>query len=208
VTRILIADDHDIVRVGLRPVLEARPGWEVVAEAKNGKEAIIKAMATKPDIIIMDYSLPMMNGVEATYQIHKRLPNVSIMVLTIHDSDVLIGQLLDAGARAYVLKSDANRHLVAAVESLVQGRPFFNGHVSEQLLEWARRREKKSPLSSREQAVVQLIAEGHSNKEMAAILSLSVKTVESHRATARQKLNLTSTAALVRYAFRNKLAEL
>ena len=207
-TRILIADDHDIVRVGLRPVLEARPGWEVVAEAKNGKEAIIKAMATKPDIIIMDYSLPMMNGVEATYQIHKRLPNVSIMVLTIHDSDVLIGQLLDAGARAYVLKSDANRHLVAAVESLVQGRPFFNGHVSEQLLEWARRREKKSPLSSREQAVVQLIAEGHSNKEMAAILSLSVKTVESHRATARQKLNLTSTAALVRYAFRNKLAEL
>jgi DNA-binding NarL/FixJ family response regulator len=207
-TRILIADDHEVVRVGLRTILEAHPGWEVVAEAENGKEAITKAMATKPDIVIMDYSLPMMNGGEATRQIQIRLPNVAIMVLTIHKSDVLVGQLLDAGARAYVLKSDANRHLVAAVESLVHGRPFFNGQVSEQLLEWAKHREKKSLLSPREQEVIQLIAEGHRTKGMAALLSLSVKTVESHRASAMQKLNLTSTAALVRYAFRNKLADL
>jgi len=210
VTKILIADDHEVVRSGLRAILEARPGWEVVAEAENGKEAVDKALASKPDIVIIDYSLPTMNGIEATRQIHARLPKTEIMIFTMHDSDVLIGELLEAGARAYLLKSDAKRYLVAAVESLVSGRPFFTGRVSERLLEAylaANHSKDQSPLTPRERVVVQLIAEGHGNKEMASILSLSVKTIETHRASAMRKLNVTSVAALVRYAIRNKLVE-
>jgi len=208
-TSILIADDHEIVRVGLRAILEARPGWKVVAEAADGKAAIAKALASKPDVVIMDYSLPLMNGVDATRQICTRLPKTQIMIFTIHDTDVLAGELLAAGAHAYVLKSEAKQHLVAAVESLVCGRPFFNARVYERLLDaWsAHRRNDMSSLTSRERVVVQLIAEGHSNKEMAAILSLSVKTIESHRAAAMRKLNVTSVAALVRYAIRNRLVE-
>jgi DNA-binding NarL/FixJ family response regulator len=208
-TRILVADDHEIVRMGLRTILEARPGWKVVAEAADGKDAIAKAMASKPDIVVMDYCMPTINGVEATRQIRARLPTTQIMLFTIHDTEVLAGELRAAGAHGYVLKSEAKQHLVAAVESLICGRPFFNGRVHERSLD-ARsphRRTEGSPLSSREQVVVQLIAEGHSNKEIAAILSLSVKTIETHRATAMRKLNVTSLASLVRYAIRNRLVE-
>ena len=134
-TRILIADDHEVVRSGLRSILEAHDGWQVVAEACDGKEAIAKAIETKPDVAIIDYSLPMMNGVEATRQIRARVPGAEILIFTMHDSDVLVGELLEAGARAYLLKSDAKQYLVAAVESLAGHKPFFTGRVSEQLLE-------------------------------------------------------------------------
>jgi DNA-binding NarL/FixJ family response regulator len=210
VVRFLIADDHEVVRAGLRAILESREGWEVVAEAADGKDAIAKAIEGKPDIAIVDYSLPVINGIEVTRQVHARLPNVEILIFTMHDSDVLVRELLEAGARAYLLKSDAKQYLVAAVESLVDHKPFFTGRVSEQLLDsylMGQPRKSESTLSPRERLIVQLIAEGHGNKEMASILNLSVKTIESHRATAMRKLNVTSTAAIVRYAIRNKLVE-
>jgi DNA-binding NarL/FixJ family response regulator len=210
VTRILIADDHEVVRAGLRAILEAHDGWEVAAEAVDGKDAIAKAIECRPDIAIIDYSLPLINGVEATRQIHARVPKAGVLIFTMHDSDVLVGELLEAGARAYLLKSDAKQYLVAAVESLINNKPFFTGRVSEQLLAsflTKHTRKGESTLSPRERMIVQLIAEGRGNKEMAAILNLSVKTIESHRATAMRKLNVTSTAAIVRYAIRNRLVE-
>jgi DNA-binding NarL/FixJ family response regulator len=210
VARILIADDHEVVRAGLRAILEAHDGWQVVAEATNGKDAVVKAIGTEVDIVVIDYSLPIINGVEATRQIRARVPGAEILIFTMHESDVLVRELLQAGARAYLLKSEASQYLIAAVESLINHQPFFTGRVSEHLLDAclaAHPRRGDGALSPRERMVVQLIAEGHGNKEMAAILNLSVKTVESHRATAMRKLNITSTAGIVRYAVRNKLVE-
>jgi DNA-binding NarL/FixJ family response regulator len=211
VTRILIADDHDVVRAGLRAMLESHNGsWQVVAEATNGKDAIAMAVGSKADIAIIDYSLPIINGVEVTRQIHSRVPTAEILIFTMHDSDVLVRELLEAGARAYLLKSEAKQYLIAAVQSLVNHQPFFIGRVSEQILDVylaSYLRRGGGALTPRERMVVQLIAEGHSNKEMAATLNLSVKTVESHRAAAMRKLNVTSTAGIVRYAIRNKLIE-
>jgi DNA-binding NarL/FixJ family response regulator len=210
VTRILIADDHEVVRSGLRTILESHEGWEVVAEAENGKDAVSKALASRPDVAIIDYSLPVINGIEATRQIRARIPEAEILIFTMHDSDILVGELLQAGARAYLLKSDARQYLVAAVESLVNHRPFFTGRVSEQLLKsylTTSSLRGEGTLTPRERLVVQLISEGHSNKQIGTILNLSVKTIESHRATAMRKLNVTSTAAIVRYAIRNKIVE-
>jgi DNA-binding NarL/FixJ family response regulator len=210
VTRILIADDHEVVRSGLRSILEAHEGWAVVAEACDGKEAIGKAAESKPDVAIIDYSLPLMNGIEVTRQIRARVPSAEILIFTMHDSNVLVGELLEAGARAYLLKSDAKRYLIAAVEALSDHKPFFTGRVSEQLLESFLTNNLGAghgSLSPRERGIVQLIAEGHSNKEMSEILNLSVKTIETHRASAMRKLKLTSTAAIVRYAIRNKLVD-
>jgi DNA-binding NarL/FixJ family response regulator len=210
VTRILIADDHEVVRSGLRFILEARTGWQVVAEAADGKEAIDKALDAKPDVAVVDYSLPLMNGVEITRQIRSRLPQTEVLIFTMHDSDALVGEALQAGARAFLLKSEAQHCLVAAVEALVAHRPYFTGRLSERLLETflsAQGHAGAPTLSPRERGVVQLIAEGLSNKEMSAVLNLSVKTIETHRAAAMRKLNVTSTAALVRYAIRNKLVE-
>jgi len=156
----------------------------------------------------MDYSLPTINGVEATRQICARLPKTEIMIFTIHESETLVGELLQAGPRAYLLKSEAKQYLVAAVESLANHRPFFTGRISQHLLDAClRAHQGKSggALSPRERMIVQLIAEGYGNKGIAATLNLSVKTVESHRATAMRKLNVTSTAGIVRYALRNKL---
>lgn len=209
-TRILIADDHEVVRSGLRSILEAHEGWQVVAEAADGKEAIAQAVETKPDVAIIDYSLPMMNGVETTRQIRARVPDTEVLIFTMHDSDVLIGEALEAGARAYLLKADARQYLISAVDSLAHHKPFFTGRLSEQMLDAflsAHREKSGVGLSPRERAVVQLIAEGHSNRQMSEILNLSVKTIETHRAAAMRKLNVTSTAAIVRYAIRNKLAE-
>lgn len=209
-TRILIADDHDVVRSGLRAILEAHDGWQVVAEARDGKEAISKALATKPDVAIIDYSLPVLNGIEATRQIRARLPTSEILIFTMHDSDVLVGELLEAGARAYLLKTDAKQHLIAAVEALTHHKPFFTGRISEALLESFLSKyhgKAAGALSPREQVIVKLIAEGNSNKDMSGILNLSVKTIETHRASAMRKLNLRSTAALVRYAVRHRLVE-
>src|SRR5215475_8113538 len=135
VTRILIADDHEVVRSGLRAILEAHEGWNVVAEARDGKEAIVRAAETKPDIAIVDYSLPIMNGVEVTRQIRARVPSAEVLIFTMHDSDVLLSELLEAGARAYLLKSYPKQYLIAAVESLADHKPYFTGRISERLLD-------------------------------------------------------------------------
>lgn len=209
-TRILIADDHAVVRSGLRALLEAQPGWTVVAEACDGREALAKTLETAPDVAIIDYSLPQLNGAEVTRQIQARLPSVEVLIFTMHDSDSLLADILAAGARAYLLKSDANQYLIAAVASLAEHKPFFTGKVSEQLLDSYLSAHQGRPdglLSARERAVVQLIAEGKSNKEMSEALGLSIKTIESHRASLMRKLKLKSTAAIVRYAIRNRLVE-
>lgn len=208
-TRILIADDHEVVRSGLRSILEAQPRWDVVAEAADGKDAIRKAIELKPDVAVLDYSLPLINGVEATRQIRARVPTVEVLIFTMHDNERMIYDLLKAGARGYLLKSDAKRFLLTAIESLAAHRPFFTAKVSETLLEayLTKSVSAEGVLTSRERGVIQLIAEGHSNKQIANILNISVKTVETHRAAAMRKLNLSSAAALVRYAVRNKIIE-
>jgi DNA-binding NarL/FixJ family response regulator len=208
-TRILIADDHEVVRSGLRSILEAQPNWEVVAEATDGKEAILKAIATKPDVAVLDYSLPVFNGVEATRQIRTRVPQTEVLVFTMHESETLMRDLLQAGARGYLLKSDAKQFLITAVQSLAAHKPFFTSRVSETLLEsfLTTTEGDRGILTARERTVVQLIAEGRTNKQIASVLNISLKTVETHRAAAMRKLNLTSTAAVVRYAIRNQLVE-
>jgi DNA-binding NarL/FixJ family response regulator len=209
VTRILIADDHEVVRSGLRSILEAQPDWEVVAEAVDGKEAVAKALATNPDVAILDYSLPVFNGVEATRQIRARVPQTEVLVFTMHESETLMRELLQAGARGYLLKSDAKQFLITAVQSLAAHKPFFTSRVSETLLEsfLTTTEGDRGILTARERTVVQLIAEGRTNKQIASVLNISLKTVETHRAAAMRKLNLTSTAAVVRYAIRNRLVE-
>ena len=209
-TRILIADDHDVVRDGLRRLLEAQPNCEVVAEAPDGKEAILKAVETKPDIAVVDYSLPLVNGLEVTRQIRSRLPKTEVLIFTMHDNEIVIDDLLRAGARGYVLKTDARRQLLDAIASLAAHKPFFTPQISEALLNSFIKRhhpERSSVLTPRERQIVQLITEGHTNKVTANLLNISLKTVETHRAAVMGKLNLSSSAALVRYAIRNNLVE-
>ena len=212
VTRILIADDHDVVRAGLRSVLESHAGWQIVAEAADGREAIEKAIATKPDVAVVDFSLPLVNGVDVTRQIRLRVPRVEVLVFTVHDSEALVAHALQAGARAFLLKSEAQDHLIAAVQALSMHKTYFTGALSERLLESFIAAQAGAggggpSLTARERMVVKLIAEGHSNKAMSGILNVSVKTIETHRAAAMRKLNVTSTAGLVRYAIRNLLVE-
>jgi len=208
-TRILIADDHDVVRSGVRRIIEGHAGWTVVAEAADGNDAIAKAIATNPDVAILDYRLPLLDGIQATRQIRRRAPSVEILIFTMHDDESLLHDLLEAGARGYVLKSDAGQHLTSAIQALADRRPFFTGRASELLLETflSKAHRIKQTLSNREQSVVQLIAEGHSNKQVATVLNLSIKTVETHRASVMRKLGLHSAAGLVRYAVRNNLIE-
>lgn len=207
--RILIADDHDVVRSGVRAILEGQAGWEVVGEAEDGKAAIDQALATHPDVVVLDYTLPVLNGIEVTRQIRARLPGAEVLIFTMHDTATLVREVLEAGAKGFLLKSDAKKFLIAAVESLAAHKPFFTGKVSEALLASYLSSEKTSDslLSAREKSVVQLIAEGHTNKKIAEVLSISLKTVETHRATAMRKLKVDTTAALIRYAIRNKLIE-
>jgi DNA-binding NarL/FixJ family response regulator len=207
--RILIADDHHVVRSGLRTILDAQPNWEVVAEAADGKEAVLKAIETKPDIAVLDYSLPLINGIEATRQIRAHLPKTEVLIFTMHDNETLIQDVMKAGARGYLLKSDATRDLMAAIEALAIHKPFFTTKVSEALLESfvMASNAMGSTLTNREVGVVQMIAEGHTNKHVARLLNISPKTVETHRASVMRKLNLSSSADLVRYAIRNNLVE-
>ena len=209
-TRILIADDHDVVRSGLRAILADQPGWEVVAEAEDGRQAVELAAATQPDVAILDYRLPIMNGVDATRQIRSFQPDTEVLIFTMHGSEPLIRELLEAGARGYLLKSDARRFLLPAVETLARHQPFFTGRVSEALLAayLAKAAPPGNALSSRERNVLQLIVEGRTNKEVAQLLAINLKTAESHRAAAMRKVNAHCTADLVRYAIRNKLVEL
>jgi DNA-binding NarL/FixJ family response regulator len=207
--RILIADDHHVVRSGLRTILDAQPNWEVVAEAADGKEAVLKAIETKPDIAVLDYSLPLINGIEATRQIRAHLPKTEVLIFTMHDNETLIQDVMKAGARGYLLKSDATRDLMAAIAALAIHKPFFTTKVSEALLESfvMASNAMGSTLTNREVGVVQMIAEGHTNKHVARLLNISPKTVETHRASVMRKLNLSSSADLVRYAIRNNLVE-
>ena len=209
-TRILVADDHDMMRRGLRDLLESeRDDWQVCGEAASGREAVAMAIRLRPDIAVLDLSMPDLNGLEATRQIRRHLPTIEILIYTMHETDQLVRDVLYSGARGYLLKSDAKHSLLAAIESLSVHRPFFTAKVSETLLEsyLTKAGTAENVLSSRERGVIQLIAEGNSNKQIANILNISVKTVETHRAAAMRKLNLTSAAALVRYAIRNKIIE-
>ncbi|MCB8821123.1 response regulator [Microvirga rosea] len=209
-TRILIADDHDVVRSGLHSILGSQPGWEVVAEAGDGKRAVELASETQPDVAVLDYQLPFLNGVDATREIRSVRPQTEVLIFTMHESEPLIRELLQAGARGYLLKSDARRFLIAAVEALARHQPFFTGRVSETLLSsyLAGGSTSGSTLTPRERGVVQLIAEGRTNKEVAMVLGINIKTVETHRAAVMRKINANSSADLIRYAIRNKLVEL
>jgi len=209
IRRVLIADDHDVVRRGVRTLLETRPNMNVVAEAANGREALEEARVARPDIAVIDYSLPEMNGLDLTLALKREFPNVEVLVYTMHNREDLVLEVLRAGARGYVLKSDTERHLLSAVDALAVHRPYFSGIISETLLERAldASRTSQATLTHREREVVQLIAEGRINKEISYILNISVKTVETHRAAAMHKLKLRSTAELVRYAVRNNIVQ-
>jgi DNA-binding NarL/FixJ family response regulator len=207
---ILIADDHDVVRRGLRAILETRPGWRVVDEARDGKEAVANAFRCEPDIAIIDYGLPQLNGIEAARQIRHHLPSTEILIFTMHSSDDILLHALEAGARGFLSKSDAGDYLIAAVQALSRHKPFFTGKVSETLIASFLAASNAAPapvLTMRENSVVQLIAEGRTSKEAADLLCVSPKTVEASRASALRKLNLKTTADLIRYAVRNKLVD-
>jgi len=207
---ILIADDHDVIRRGVRALLETQANLQVVAEAANGRDALIAARETIPDIAIVDYSLPQLNGYELTVSLKRELPHVEILIYTMYDRESMILDVLRAGARGFILKSETEQHLFAAINALSIHRPYFSGGVSETLLEQflkTRPQTALSTLTHREREVVQLIAEGRINKEIARLLDISVKTVETHRATAMHKLKLRTTAELVRYAVRNSIIE-
>lgn len=211
---ILIADDHAIVRRGLRTLLDSQPGWKVVAEVGNGREAVESAIKLTPDLAVLDISMPDLNGLDAAVMILKSSPRTRILILTMHAAEDLIRKTLKAGARGYVLKSDAERDLVAAADALLHGKTFFTSAASDVVLDGmreARRRtnaeENGSRLSTREREIVQLLAEGRSNKEVAAVLNISTRTVESHRAKIMDKLKLYSLSELVRYAIRNNIVE-
>jgi DNA-binding NarL/FixJ family response regulator len=215
-TRILVADDHDVVRQGVRALLEAQPGWEICGEAADGREAVRKTAALKPDVVVLDIGMPELNGLEATRQILKADPRMEVLVLTMHESEQVVREVVAAGARGYVLKSDAGRTLLAAVDALRQHKPFLTGRASEIVLEAFReasapagaRSRAEGSLTPREREVVQLLAEGRSTKQVAAQLSISVKTAEAHRANIMRKLRVHSVSELVRYAIRNHLVEL
>jgi DNA-binding NarL/FixJ family response regulator len=213
--RILLADDHEVVRAGLRALLEEQSGWEVVAEAVDGRDAVEKASKLKPDVVVIDIAMPSLNGLEAVRQIVKAVPNTRVLVLTMYDSDPLIQQVLQAGARGYLLKSDAGRDLVSAIDALRRNKTFFTPKVSQMVLEGyldKSPRDKEAEdepeslrLTSRQREIVQLLAEGKSSKEVAAVLGLSVKTAETHRANIMRKLDCHSVTELVRYAIRNHI---
>jgi DNA-binding NarL/FixJ family response regulator len=204
--RILIADDHEAVRSGLRAVLEQHVDWQVVAEATDGNKALAAAIECRPDVAIVDFSMPRMTGVEVARRIRAYPLQTEVLIFTVHNSSLLAQQAFAAGARAFLVKSDANKVLLRAVETLLAHRPFWTGRWGE-LGGSARSGDGQRSLSPREQLVVKLVAEGYSNKSISAILHLSVKTTEAHRSAAMRKLDLNSTAGLVRYAVRAKLVE-
>jgi len=213
--RLLVADDHEIVRKGLRSILEQQPGWQVAGEAKDGRETVAKAKELKPDVIVVDISMPSLNGLEATRQMLKEDAKTKVLILTMHDTDPLIREVLDAGARGYVLKSDASRDLVTAVEAVRRNKTFFTARVAQMVLEgYLDKKTRATPsenpqtrLTPRQREIVQLLAEGKSSKEVAVVLGLSVKTAETHRANIMRRLECHSVSELVRYAVRNDIIQ-
>lgn len=213
VLRIMVADDHEVVRKGLVALLQAQPDWQVCGEAGDGREAVEKAIQLKPDILILDIGMPSLNGLEATRQILRTIPNARVLILTLHDSDQVVREVLNAGARGFLLKSDAARDLVAAVEALRHDKTYFTSKVAAMVLEGYLKggtpgaviTPGRNRLTPREREIVQLLAEGKSTKEVAVALGLSVKTAETHRSNIMRKLQLHSVSDLVLYAVRNNI---
>jgi DNA-binding NarL/FixJ family response regulator len=209
-TRILVADDHEVVRRGVRKLLQSRPGWEVCGEASNGDETVAAAELQHPDVVILDVMMPGLAGIAAARAIRARVPHAEVLVFTMHETDELLADALASGAQGYVLKSDPSRQLLAAVEALSHHAPYVTPSVSDAYARRARRSANPGGhllLTSREREVVQLLALGQPNRKVAISLGISVKTVESHRANVMRKLELGSIVDLVRYAVRNRLVD-
>src|SRR4029077_18344968 len=214
--RILVADDHELVRRGLCTLLQAHEDWEICGEAVDGREAVEKAKQLKPDVIILDVGMPNLNGLDATRQLCRQNAHYKVIVLTITDTDQVIREALDAGARGFVLKSDAARDLVSAVEALQRNRLFFTPRVNDMVLagfletgqNGTSRRPPKVPTPTpREREVIQLVAEGKSSKEVASVLNLSTKTAETHRSNIMRKLGFHSIRDIVVYAIQNNIIQ-
>jgi DNA-binding NarL/FixJ family response regulator len=212
--RILVVDDHAVVRRGVRSLLESHEGWEVCGEATTGRDAVEQSRQLRPDVVVMDLSLPELNGLDATRQILKDGPGIEVLVLTMHHSEELARDVLRAGARGYIMKSDADENLITAVDTLRQHKPFLTSTVTGFVLDDYVRRLDAAPadllpvsVTSREREIIQLLAEGQSNKEAASTLGLSRKTIEAHRTNIMRKLRLRTLSDLVRYAIRNKIVQ-
>ena len=209
--RVLIADDHDLIRRGVRDLLAARSGWQVVGEACNGVDAVRKAVSLRPDVAILDFSMPELNGPGAAAQIAEKVPETGVVVLTMHDSEQVMREVLQSGARGLVLKTDADRDLLEAVEAVARKRHFFTTRLSELVLDGYlagtpakdKVKNKEAQLTERECEVVRLLADGMSSKEAATRLQISIRTVESHRINISRKLGFNSIAKLVHYAIRH-----
>jgi len=212
--RILIADDHEVIRDGLRALIEHEPGWEVCGTAVTGREAVERAKELKPDVAVLDMTMPELSGLEAVRQIKRALPQTEVLVFSAHRSEEVVAQVFDAGAKSYICKADAGRHLVAAIRSLAEHKPFFTPEVSQILFtkflaadSGRKNGTAQQKLTTREREIVRLLADGRSNKETASLLGISVRTSETHRASLMRKLGLDSLASLVRYAVRNHIIE-
>jgi DNA-binding NarL/FixJ family response regulator len=209
---ILIADDHELVRRGLCAVVTEVDGWRVVAEASNGRAAVELAIQHQPDVAVMDLAMPEQNGLEATRRIVAEAPHTRVLMLTAHDSEQVVREVLDAGALGYLLKSDAGHELVAAIQALLDGKPYFTSKVARMILKGylgtgAAATGAGVTLSPREREIVQLLAEGRTNKEVARRLGITVKTAETHRNNIMKKMGFESLADLVRYAVRNRIVD-
>jgi DNA-binding NarL/FixJ family response regulator len=207
--RILLGDDHTLLRQGLRKILQERPDWEVVAEAGDGRDAVRQALAIQPDVAILDIGMPLLNGIEATRQIVRRRPDIHVLILSMHANEAYIIQALKAGAKGYLLKDSADIDLIRGVAVVASGKSFFSPAVAKVMLDdYVRHLAEKGiadrydTLSEREREIFQLVAEGRSNKEIAELLSVSLATIETHRAHILQKLDVHNTAELVLYAVR------
>ena len=207
--RIVLADDHTVVRKGLRLLLESVPQFQVVSDAADGRQAVALAEEQRPDVVVMDIAMPILNGLEAARQISAKLPQTAIVFLSMHSDEAYVSKALKAGARAYLLKDSAENDLINAVEAVSEGKSFFSPAVSKVLAEDYMRQMREHGvddsfdlLTTREREILQLFAEGKSNKEVANLLNLSLYTVETHRGNIFQKLNLHSTADLILYAVR------
>jgi len=211
--RILLADDHSLVRRGIRSLLGVHSDWQVCGEAADGKEALEKVTQLNPDVLILDLNMPELNGLEVTRRVHKICPQVEVLVLTVQDSEQVMRQVLDAGARGYMLKSDAGDKLLAAIETVRRHHLFLSSQTSRMLHGSSAPLARddvtpRQPLSPRERQILQLLAEGKSTKEVAAALDITIKTAETHRSNIMRKLDLHHVTELVRYAIRNQVVQI